>query len=48
MSRKKTPIHVRFMLDEFANIGTIPDFEKLATMRKYEISCTVIRRHGAT
>ena len=34
---------VRFMLDEFANIGRIPDFcEKLATMRKYGISCTII------
>lgn len=35
--------HVRFMLDEFANIGQIPAFnEKLATMRKYEISCSII------
>lgn len=40
---KRLPVHVRFLLDEFANIGTIPDFEqKLATMRKYEISCTII------
>lgn len=40
---KRLPVHVRFILDEFANIGTIPDFEqKLATMRKYEISCTII------
>lgn len=40
---KRLPIHVRFLLDEFANIGTIPEFEqKLATMRKYEISCTII------
>lgn len=40
---KRLPIHVRFMLDEFANIGTIPEFsQKLATMRKYEISCTII------
>lgn len=37
------PYHVRFMLDEFANIGQIPQFtKKLATMRKYEISSTVI------
>ncbi len=37
------PNHVRFLLDEFANIGQIPDFnEKLATMRKYEISCSII------
>lgn len=40
---KRLKHHVRFLLDEFANIGTIPDFEqKLATMRKYEISCTII------
>lgn len=37
------PWHVRFILDEFANIGQIPDFsEKLATIRKYEISCSII------
>lgn len=40
---KRLPVHVRFLLDEFANIGTIPDFcEKLSTMRKYEISCAII------
>lgn len=40
---KRLPIHVRFLLDEFANIGTIPDFcQRLATMRKYEISCTIV------
>ena len=40
---KRLKHHVRFLLDEFANIGRIPDFsEKLATMRKYEISCTII------
>ncbi|MCI9545799.1 MAG: type IV secretory system conjugative DNA transfer family protein [Lachnospiraceae bacterium] len=45
---KRLPSHVRFMLDEFANIGTIPDFEKkLATMRKYEISCTIILQNLA-
>lgn len=39
----RLPVHVRFLLDEFANIGTIPDFnEKLATMRKHEISCTIV------
>lgn len=39
----RLPIHVRFLLDEFANIGTIPEFDKkLATMRKYEISCSII------
>lgn len=40
---KRLPVHVRFLLDEFANIGTIPDFcQRLATMRKYEISCTIV------
>lgn len=40
---KRLPVHVRFLLDEFANIGTIPDFpQMLSTMRKYEISCTII------
>ncbi|MEG2609117.1 MAG: type IV secretory system conjugative DNA transfer family protein [Bacilli bacterium] len=35
--------HVRFILDEFANIGQIPDFEKLvATMRSREISVNII------
>lgn len=42
-SGMRLPMHVRFLLDEFANIGTIPEFDKkLATMRKYEISCTII------
>lgn len=42
------PFHVRFLLDEFANIGQIPDFsKKLATMRKYEISCTIITQNIA-
>lgn len=37
------PNHVRMILDEFANIGQIPEFnEKLATIRKYEISCAII------
>ena len=40
---KRLKYPVRFLLDEFANIGTIPNFsQKLATMRKYEISCTII------
>ena len=35
--------HVRFLMDEFANIGKIPQFpEKISTMRKYNISTTVI------
>lgn len=37
------PIHVNFMLDEFKNIGEIPDFLKiLATCRKYRIGCHVV------
>lgn len=45
---KKLKYHVRFMLDEFANIGQIPDFtKKLATMRKYEISCSIILQNLA-
>ena len=37
------PIPVRFLLDEFANICQLPNFEKkLATMRKYDISCTIV------
>ena len=40
---KRLPHHVRFLLDEFANIGTIPNFNQLlATMRKFEISCTIV------
>lgn len=40
---KSLPIPVRCLLDEFANIGKIPNFpELLATMRKYNISCSVI------
>lgn len=39
----RLPVHVRFMLDEFANVGKIPEFEKiLATCRKFEISAQVI------
>lgn len=39
----RLPVHVRFLLDEFANVGKIPDFDKvLATCRKFEISVVVI------
>ncbi|MCM1167134.1 MAG: type IV secretory system conjugative DNA transfer family protein [Lachnospiraceae bacterium] len=39
----RLPIHVRCLLDEFANVGTIPRFEELlATMRSMEISANVI------
>lgn len=41
--RGSLPTHVRFMLDEFANIGLIPNFEKLiATIRSRNISATII------
>ena len=40
---QRLPIHTRLMLDEFANTGKIPEFsEKVATMRKYDISVTII------
>lgn len=39
----RLPVHVRFLLDEFANIGLIPKFEKLiATIRSREISACII------
>ena len=39
---------VRFLLDEFVNIGQIPQFtKKLATMRKYGISCSIIIQNVA-
>jgi len=39
----KLPFHVRFLLDEFANIGQIPQFDKLiATIRSREISASII------
>jgi type IV secretion system protein VirD4 len=39
----RLPVHVRFLLDEFANIGKIPKFEKLiATIRSREISACVV------
>ena len=39
----RLPIHVRFLLDEFANIGLIPKFDKLiATIRSREISASII------
>ena len=41
--RGRLPVHVRCLLDEFANIGMIPQFEKLiATIRSREISVSVI------
>ncbi|BCK45751.1 conjugal transfer protein TraG [Streptococcus suis] len=39
----RLPVHVRYLLDEFANIGLIPKFEKLiATIRSREISASII------
>lgn len=39
----RLPVQVRFMLDEFPNIGNIPQFEKyLATMRSRDISASII------
>jgi len=39
----RLPVHVRVLLDEFANIGQIPQFEKLiATIRSREISASII------
>jgi type IV secretion system protein VirD4 len=39
----RLPIHVRCLLDEFSNIGQIPQFEKLiATIRSREISASII------
>ena len=39
----RLPVHVRCLLDEFANIGKIPNFEKLiATIRSREISAAII------
>ena len=40
---RKLKVHVRCILDEFANIGKIPNFEKLiTTMRSREISVSII------
>lgn len=40
---ERLPIPVRCMMDEFANIGEVPEFpSKLATMRKYNISASVV------
>ncbi len=46
--RRSLPYDVRFMLDEFANIGRIPGFvEKLSTMRSYHLSCMIILQNLA-
>lgn len=39
----RLPVHVRCLLDEFANIGQIPNFDKLiATIRSREISASIM------
>lgn len=39
----RLPYHVRLLLDEFSNIGQIPEFDKLiATIRSREISASII------
>ena len=39
----RLPVHVRCIFDEFANIGQIPQFDKLiATIRSREISASII------
>lgn len=39
----RLPVHVRCLLDEFANIGQIPQFDKLiATIRSREISASIV------
>jgi type IV secretion system protein VirD4 len=39
----RLPFHVRLLLDEFANIGLIPKFDKLiATIRSREISASIV------
>lgn len=43
----RLPYHVRLLLDEFANIGQIPKFDKLiATIRSREISASIIYSHS--
>lgn len=39
----RLPIHVRFMMDEFANLGVVPDADKkLSVMRSRNISASII------
>ena len=39
----RLPVHVRCLIDEFANVGQIPNFEKLiATIRSREISACIV------
>ena len=44
----RLPVHVRVIADEFANIGQIPQFDKLiATIRSREISASIILQSKA-
>ena len=44
----KLKIHVRFILDEFSNIGKIPEFEKIiSVIRSREISACIILQSKA-
>ena len=44
----RLPVHVRLLLDEFVNIGSIPQFEKLiATIRSREISASIVLQSQA-
>ena len=44
----RLPTHVRCLLDEFANIGQIPNFDKLiATIRSREVSANIILQSKA-
>lgn len=39
----KLPVPVNFLLDEFANIGAIPDFvKKISTVRKYRMNISIV------
>ena len=39
----RLPVHVRLLIDEFANIGQIPNFDKLiATIRSRDISAAIV------
>ena len=41
--KERLPIHVRFMMDEFSNVASIPDFDnKISVCRKYEMSFAII------
>ncbi|MCF8010879.1 MAG: type IV secretory system conjugative DNA transfer family protein [Clostridiales bacterium] len=43
INRGRCPVDVNFLLDEFCNIGAIPDFKKrIATMRSRGLYCTII------